>query len=77
MMFQEVKDPYNLIQTEYDSFITLAREEGGNLWQDTFLIENVPITTFVRYGQNQSICSQGSIDKEEDHWDWIHHHHGI
>lgn len=77
MTFQEVKDLHDLIQKEYDSFVTSAREEGGDIWQDTFLTENVPITISVRYGQNQSICQRGSIDEEEEHWDRIHRYDGI
>jgi hypothetical protein len=72
---EDVETLHESIEAEWDEWVRRATSSGIPGWSnDAFLLENVPITIVVRYGQNQQVCLENQEDRREEgrHWQRLH-----
>lgn len=74
----DVDKLHESIRDDWDDWVTSATASDVAGWNNSsFLLDNVPITIAVRYGQNQPICQHGveSHQEEAAHWHRLHSYH--
>ena len=75
MRLEDVEALHQAIDEDWEDWVSRAVESDNQGWNNNrFLLENVPITIAVRYGQNQKIChgNEMNLEQEAMHWHRIH-----
>ncbi|KIN99500.1 hypothetical protein M404DRAFT_10368 [Pisolithus tinctorius Marx 270] len=74
MTYRQVRNLSRRMREDFHDFMANVPDE----WlEDRYMVDNVPITIALRYGQNQEICRDGQLEEEAAHWHRLHRYHHV